>query len=74
MTVPEVESILGPPKYTRLMHGDEDAQQYRYGSLTLVMMHDNVERYVEGHLLESISVSLSRSFPLELPEVISNEL
>jgi len=74
MTVPEVESILGPPKDTRWMHGDEEYQQYRYGSLTLWMFHDNVDRYVEGHLLANIIVRFSEYRPLNLPETIVQHL
>jgi hypothetical protein len=66
----EVERVLGAPEDVKHLHGDENWQRYRYGSLSMVLMCLPGEQPDKVHLrVHSIAVSFKR-LPLDLPEPI----
>lgn len=66
MPVDEVERLLGAPRESKWIHGDDNWQRYRYGSLSLLLTrrHGTVI-----HHIKSLRVSFRR-IPLDLPVAI----
>lgn len=64
--VDEIERVLGPPRESKWIHGDDNWQRYRYGSLSLLLTrrHGTVI-----HHIKSLRVSFHR-IPLDLPVAI----
>lgn len=67
----DVERELGPPDSVKRVHGDENWQTYRYGSLSITLMSlPDKEADKQNLRIRSIAVSFKR-LPLELPTPIA---